>query len=411
MKYIYLLLIITTTLFSQGLFESLESGVNNDKELNYSLGGYVKSAGYFGERETEDEYYTKKAFGEVSLSLEAKKGDVARGYSVIRFKKGISEDKDLEEFDIREGYVEIFRDDLELSIGQQIVVWGRADGINPTNVITPRDMTVFSSDEDDKRLSSFLFRSFYNLSPVRFEAIWLPVAEADVTPMPYELEKPKSDLKNSSGAFKISLNYPSFDGSISYFNGYSKQAGIIFSENPVRKMHRMHMIGADFSTTVSSYGLRGEIAYKIPFDEDKAEVPKKELHYILGVDREIGDFSVICQYIGKYIENFDELDTNSPTYQSDLMNRLAFSQTDEISHTVSLRLKQSFLYETLDTEIAGFYNFTTEEYIVRPKIDYEFTDAVSIITGAEIYGGESGSFFDMIDKKLSNVYTELKVSF
>ncbi|MBI3605573.1 MAG: hypothetical protein HY202_06050 [Nitrospirae bacterium] len=39
-------------------------------------------------------------------------------------------------------------------VGKQIVVWGRADGINPTDNLTPHDFTVLLPFEDDQRFGT-----------------------------------------------------------------------------------------------------------------------------------------------------------------------------------------------------------------------------------------------------------------
>jgi hypothetical protein len=41
----------------------------------------------------------------------------------------------------------------------------------------------------------------------------------------------------------------------------------------------------------------------------------------------------------------------------------------------------NLLYETLKLELAGMYNFTTEEYVFNPKISYAITDALTVSAG------------------------------
>src|SRR5690625_3016950 len=40
--------------------------------------------------------------------------------------------------DLDEAYVDVYLHDADLRLGRQIVSWGTADGLNPTNVINPR---------------------------------------------------------------------------------------------------------------------------------------------------------------------------------------------------------------------------------------------------------------------------------
>ena len=64
---------------------------------------------------------------------------------------------------------------VDLRLGQQIIVWGRADALNPTNNLTPVDFRIRSPIEDDIRLGNVGARAFLRLSPVRLEGVWMPV--------------------------------------------------------------------------------------------------------------------------------------------------------------------------------------------------------------------------------------------
>lgn len=48
-----------------------------------------------------------------------------------------------------------------LDVGRQIVVWGRADGINPTDNLSPRDYTRLVPDETDQRLGNDAIKLTY----------------------------------------------------------------------------------------------------------------------------------------------------------------------------------------------------------------------------------------------------------
>src|SRR5258706_7925967 len=50
-----------------------------------------------------------------------------------------------------EGYATVHFEKADLRVGKQIVPWGRADGINPTDNLTPRDFVVLLPFEEDQR--------------------------------------------------------------------------------------------------------------------------------------------------------------------------------------------------------------------------------------------------------------------
>jgi len=55
---------------------------------------------------------------------------------------------------LREAYLETGWGPLDLRIGKQIVAWGRADRINPTDNLTAKNFTLLDPDDDDQRLGT-----------------------------------------------------------------------------------------------------------------------------------------------------------------------------------------------------------------------------------------------------------------
>jgi len=189
--------------------------------------------------------------------------------------------------------------------------------------------------------------------------------------------------------------------------------------NVAPRAYRLHIIGADFSTTIGDYGFRGEFAYRYPNADyqDNIYLPNPDFQYVIGLDREFGtNASLILQYMGRYVFDYSKLTMpvlpdSMPQYQLALKNRLISFQTNEITHSISFRPAWTFLYETLTVEAMGMYNFTTEELLLRPKLTYDITDALSATFGGEIYTGPEETLFGSVESYLSALYLELKSSF
>jgi hypothetical protein len=197
--------------------------------------------------------------------------------------------------------------------------------------------------------------------------------------------------------------------------------------------YRHSVIGCDFSTTVrDGYGLRGEMAYLRPVHyKDLEEAPLPELYYVAGVDREFhrGEISVIVQYIGRYVFDWSEIidrDLTSAGIPSgappdqllrfildevELKNRMIQGQQDRVSHAAFLRAEWKLLQETLSLELVNFYNFTTREVFVRPKVSYDIADALNLTVGGEIFHGRDDTLFGTIEESQNAGYIEIKVSF
>ncbi len=440
---------LITNLSAQNLFEDAVSGdEQNETAVSgdaFELNGYIRGDLYVGKNPDLDEAETKSSYAETSLRLRVRKGTFGDGFADIRFRKGNEFGKSIEELELREAYINTYLGRFDFRIGQQIVVWGRADGFNPTDNISPKDMLVRSPNEDDRRQSSFLLRTHYNLMPFRLEAIWIPFFKPSAFPIgklrimgiPFGATMTDPDyldgnIENSAIALRLNIEKPSFDGSLSYFNGYNPTTGIdlLWIQNGLSRgetivyprAYRVHVIGADFSSTVGDYGLRGEFAYRKPHDDWEVEIyiPNPDIQYTLGIDRQIGsDFNFILQYIGRYVIDYTDLvepaSNNDPTvlqrYYYAKMNRMIASQQNEISHSISFRPAWTLLHETLDIEMLGLYNITTEELFMRPKLSYEITDDLTVTVGGDIYTGPNETLFGIIDEQLSALFIELKTSF
>jgi len=274
---------------------------------------------------------------------------------------------------------------------------------------------------------------------VRIEAVWVPVYKASYVPLDLltlppgvvrgEEDYPVATLDNSTYAIRLNFEFPSLDGSLSYFNGYNPRPGIStdslnvfppsepFSIFP--KAYRMFVIGADFQTTAGEYGLRGEIGYRKPHGDYKAEfhIPNPDLSYVFGIDKEFsGNLSVIFQYIGRYVFNFEEPFTIAtpevvPVMMLEEKNRMIAQQQHELSHSFSCRAGWQLLHETLELEVVGLYNLTTEEYFLKSKMNYDIADALTLTLGMMVYGGPENTLFGTIDEYLSAVFTEFRLSF
>ncbi len=434
---LFLSLIFIGLAYSQDFFsEDVETSESEmmPSGLSYELNGFVRGAFFGGSAVDSKELEMKSGYGELGLKMRIRKGKFGDGFAEIRFRRGSEFNQSISVVNLREAYVNAYLGNLDFRLGHQIVVWGRADGFNPTNNITPQNMLARSTDEDDRREGNFLVRTFYYYHPLRFEGIWVPQYSPSVLPtqlFPFpefvklgNADNPDANLKNSAIAFKIDLELNRFDGSVSFFQGYMPLPGIFVSSfdlanfiaTVVTKPYKMQVLGWDFSTTIGSFGLRGEMAYRDPVEDYQSEsnphIPNPDIQYVIGMDKTRGDFSVILQYIGHYVIDFKKFQTTgSPLDELELKNRMITSQSDEITHAFFARPSLALFHEIMNVKILKYYNFTTEETLFRPVISYDLSDAFTLMIGGEFYAGPENTLFGTIDESLSSVFVELKTSF
>jgi hypothetical protein len=433
---ILLLFFVPSLLLAVDFFDDDKGEATVNTKSSFELNGFTRGVFFEGKIVDEDGYELKSGYGELGLKCRARKGQYGDGYAEIRFRGGSEFGGSIKEFNLREAYVNTYLGNLDIRLGHQIVVWGRADAFNPTNNITPQNMIARSTDEDDRKVGNILMRSSYDLGLLNFEFIWVPkyapsVLPTNLFPFPDGIEMgtallPDANIRNSSLALKTGATLGPFDGSVSWFRGYMPMPGIFLSHGYVNdsgsiifvvkaKSYKMNVFGADFSTSVGSFGLRGEFAYRRPTDDytlrDNIYIPNPDFQYVLGVDKSIGDFSTIVQYVGRYVSDFEKFQARSLQDELELTNRMIASQQDEISHAVLMRPTLALFHETSHLEFLGYYNITTEEWLLRPSLAYDLADALTLKVGVERYSGPDGTLFGNIKDALSSGFIELKASF
>ncbi len=446
-----------------GLFESGLSGETETpgtpagtagSGFGLELNGHVRGDLFVGKVRHRDRAELKAGYGEVGLQLRARGGEHGAAFAEFRLREGQQLDEQKLFTELREAYVNVYAGRLDLRLGHQIVQWGRASGLNPTNNVTPIDLRIRSPYEDDRRLANTGARAFFDLRPVRLEGIWMPLYRATELP-PVEspwfvtmgrTEFPTAELQNGLFAGKVHLQLPAFEASASLLHGYAPMPGLVrdgfadLGEPPevflARRAYQHDVVGLDFSTTIRDLlAVRGELAYRRPVDSETGyHVPSPDLQYVLGVDRDIGPVSVILQYAGRAVLDWEEhppadanfdlvqpdmqldqdlMDLMGPLVDEELANRnqILAQQTAELQHMLSGRLEWLTLHETLSLSVMGMVNVTTEEWLAYPKASYRISDQMTTSIGGEIYAGPDGTLLGLVDETMTAGYAELRVSF
>jgi hypothetical protein len=448
------ILVLPAGIYSQSLFEE---GDVNGKGSAFQLNGYGRGVLYTGAYESPVLQEIRSGYGEAALKIHAFSGMRGKLYTDLRFRSGYEYGEQINRFQLREAYADLYLGDFDLRAGQQIIAWGRADGINPTNNLTPRDYFVRSPEPDDMHMGNFLVRGRYTIqSRIRLESIWVPVYRHsvyrfDLFDMPEFINftdpySPDAAIKNGSFAAKVEFLLDRFDGSISWFNGYDPMPGIEAEplpatpgENPGVDMYakpfRQQTVGLDFSFGLGSFGIRGEAAYREPDSDSKGEifVPNRDLRYVLGIDRSFGIFNIMVMYSGQYVFDFEEMQVlgDMPEFEPELLqqpavwgllgplldqqlagfNRVIFDQTKEIMHSLAAKPAISMFHNVLDLEVFGLYNFSTEEWTLLPRLSWSVSDNLKLGIGGQYFKGPANTRYELIAPVFNGGFLELRYTF
>jgi hypothetical protein len=76
-----------------------------------------------------------------------------------------------------------------------------------------------------------------------------------------------------------------------------------------------------------------------------------------------------------------------------------------------MRVTYFFLHQTLRLSLFYFFSSTDGDFYVIPEIKYYLTDQLSVVLGANVFGGKRDyTFFGQLDKN-DNIYTIIKYNF
>lgn len=429
----------------QGLFETSNETTDSPLSETKLLHGYFKGQTWL----RNSENYICNAFGEASLQFEENKNLVV-AKSDIRFRKGYFFNTETSLIEIKEAWAGIRTPHFNISLGEQIINWGRTDGFNPTNNITPTDYFFLSPTPDDQKISNFLLKSRIRLaSSIDVEIIAIPIFRPSV--YRYELFEmgdnitfnqavsPNKKLTNSSLATKLNFEYPGIGFSISWFSGFDPFYGfdlqkVDFSKGTpeivyIPAYYKKNTLGTDFAIPIGNVIIRSEAALNLSNNEtQEMYIPKNNMNYVAAIEFNVSEVTAILQYIGNYTLNFQSLEIPELTnpldplaqidyiqktirYESELMNRKIFHQQESTNNGLSLTLSGNFAYETLNAEISCFYDFTSEEMLIKPQASYKLSDALSITAGYHFMKGKEKSLFGYAAPIMNGGFIELKVNY
>jgi hypothetical protein len=344
------------------------------------------------------------------------------------------------DYDVREGYFRFQGDWLDLTVGQQIITWGVADGINPTDKLCPRDMTIVSSDSDDKRLGIPAVKGDLYLWDYTITGVWQPFfvdSKFRLSRLPEEAEitvedaqQPARTLSNSTVALKCSTSFEATDFSVSYFYGWESFPDIILEEAimgsettevwvmPV--YNRIENFGADFASVLGPVILRGEGAYTRIKDRGQRSPGRQKsyIQWIMGPEWEWSeDFTINVQYGMTHILDYESIPDdeseieNDPQAGVDAFNARLHRQLNQHNPMMTMRLDYRLLQDTLLLQFRGLYYIEDEEIRLRPRIVYDINDRLELTLAASLSFGPAGSRFHRSGENYNEVFMELKVSY
>ncbi len=339
----------------------------------------------------------------------------------------------LTEVSVNEAYMEYTGSFFDIRAGRQIIVWGQADGVQITDIISPKDRSqAVVLDYEDTRLPVNAVKArLYGIS-YTLEAIWIPLYSDDALPensdnpltellypamvnlgsgpesVTYALDEGSlpNSLFDGEAGFRGSLYLPAGDVAFSLFSGWDNSPantmevdGSIITITP--DYARIWMVGIDTALPLGAVVLRGEGAWisgRSFSREDSMLDPLNadQIKCLAGIDWNPGSgWSLTGQYIEDII----------PDYKNGLTR-------DQRINTATFSVSKNFFRETLDISTSASVGLKYFDSYSSIQAAYDFSDEFSLTMGVSLYmegldeAGEYGEYTD-----LSCVWTKGRFSF
>lgn len=322
--------------------------------------------------------------------------------------------------ELREAYVDFRTDALDVRVGKQQIIWGKADGVFITDIVSPKDLSRFLvPDFEELRRAVTGAKIGLHSGAHGLELVWLPFFTPSIAPSSTGIWAPETPFATTPVIQAGSL--PAFNlGNGEYFARYSwmgasidlsLMGGWFWSDTPAYTVVDMAPLtiqpeyyqlaagGFAASGAVGPLILRSEGAFyggerfqgsPMVYPDGYAE--KNAVQYLVGTDFSVAGYNFGVQFIQDII-----LD-----HEADLID-------DAVESTATFVVAKSFLRDTLTVELFSYVGFQAPDALIKPKVTWDVSDGLELFAGAYVFLGASGDFGQYDDN--DGVYAGAKMSF
>jgi hypothetical protein len=363
------------------------------------------------------------------LTFEQRGGKGAFNADIYAYQYG----KDVvPELNMKQLYVDLSFDKIDFRLGRQQIIWGKADGVFITDVVSPRDLREFLlPDFTEIRqgmdgLNSSLYVGNHTFSLVLSPAfrptvqpeegsIWRP--ELAMPCASFRLDTTRKDvaveLDNSEAFFRWSAMLSAIDFELvaawmwdddaalhlTKYGHLTPTGFVLDSVVVMPRHHRLVMGGGSFSTTHNGFVFKGEAGYYSQKRFRTADpavadgiIEGDYFHYMAGVSYTLVGVDLHTQFIQKVLLNHDD-----------------FYLEEKYQNMITALIHKSLLRETLHLDLFSYIGLNDGDALIRPSIGYDISDGLKAIAGANIFVGDSGYFGQFDENDI--VYLKLSYSF
>lgn len=322
---------------------------------------------------------------------------------------------------VRELYWSYRTGPAQVKIGRQIMAWGRADGINPTDNLTPRDFTMLTPEDGDQRSGADAVQVILKSESGRLSGVFMPHASSHVIPLEsiagvrYATLAPPRDHQ---WAIKWDVTRGPVDGSISYFKGADLLPDLaltgVDAHGAVVTLHNspMRVLGADLNVTGNGMVWRAESAYTKTASTGATDWNHKkgQLSLVAGPELSVGEVTTVgVQLVVQKVRGFLSPDRIAEPLVREVVWRQASTsnQVADLQRGMTLRLASRWWNDQLAAETSAVLMSDSGGGLWRTKFNYEISDRWRVLAGSDYFFGPHHSLYGALAKN-SLIFAQLR---
>lgn len=327
---------------------------------------------------------------------------------------------------VREAYVDYTTGHLDIRLGRQIATWGVGDLLF-INDVFPKDWVSFFSGRPLEYLKIGVDGARVRLSGevINADFMLIPFYTPDTLPTPArffmydpfasittrsEIE-PASTYDNTELALRLYRRAGEFDVAAYLYKGFWRSPGMR-PNDPVTPTQlalfypELRVYGASAQGNALGGVLSLEAGYYDSRDDRDGNDPtiaNSQSRFLIGYQGQLKqDLTLGLQYYTEIMRDYDQYKQTLPA---------GFAVQRRSRDTVTLRLEQLLRHQTLRLSLFTFYSPADDDYLIQPKMSYQFSDELSATLGANFFGGnKKTTFLGQFDKN-DNIYLSVRFDF
>jgi len=349
-------------------------------------------------------------------------------YGSDYYLDGVKNDQKLDFF-WRENYIDLGAGDLAFRIGAQQIVWGEVVGLFFADVVSARDQREFILPSFDIiRIPQGAVRAEYFKNDSHVELIWIPVPAfdnigkpgSDFYPVPLgsptspivasrflDPDRPSSSLKNSNYGLRANTLIDGWDLAGFYYRSSSAQPTFyrlptLAGQAPIfqPRYDRIWQAGGTLSKDFRNFVLKAEAVYT---------GPRNYASTLLTAPQGVQERKTLDWVISADFPFQNDVRLNVQGFQ-----RIYFGGSEDSLAIKAGSFGASVLLsgkiQKFEPQVLYIQTFGGGGGLIRPRIDWRFTQNTRLGFGVDVFTGPNDGFFGRYDNR-DRVYTEVRHDF